>query len=100
MRKSLEDVLTEVRTVPHSEIPKLLGDLEFIKSVAFTRLIEPPPARAPDELLDVNETAKRLHVSPAYLYQNHGKFSFVRRVGNKLLFSANGLDSYLKHKSR
>ena len=99
MRSSLAAVLIEAQKLPLEELPLFLSELEHVKLAAFVRMVCPASATPPDELLDVDECARRLHCSTEYLYANHGKLSFTRRMGKKLLFSSSALNSYLK-KSR
>jgi len=96
VRLELKPALDLARTLAPAELPGLLGDLEEIRVTALARITAPAGEARPDELLDVEQVAKRLHVSRHYLYRHHRKFPFARRVGRKLLFSAAGLDLYLK----
>jgi predicted DNA-binding transcriptional regulator AlpA len=95
MRVSLTAALNEARTLAPPELPRLLGDLEEIRAVAIARLSSPAIETRPDELLDVEQAAARLHVSQAYLYRSARRFPFARRIGRKLLFSSVGIDKYL-----
>ncbi len=95
MRRSLESVLSEAKTIPLEELPQLCGDLELVRVTALAR-IATPAAQAPDELLSVPQAAARLNVSENYLYRNSRRLPFVKRIGRKLLFSSAGLDLYLK----
>ena len=96
MRDSLESALVQARTLAPEELPRLLGDLEEIRATAVARLAAPVAPAPPDELLDVDETAKRMGVSADYLYHRHKRLPFARHVGRSLRFSSMGLDSYLK----
>lgn len=96
MRPQLEFALHLAETLSGEELPRLLGDLEEIRAVALARLSSVHVESRPDELLDVKETAKRLHVSENYLYRNHRSLPFVRPQGRRLLFSSNAIDTYLK----
>jgi len=99
MRPELETALIAARTLPSEELPRLLGDLEEVRATALARLVAPPPAHTgPDELIDVQETSRRLGVSTDYLYRHHHKFPFTRRVGRKLLFSSLGVGQYLRRR--
>ena len=95
MRTELQSVLDLVRTLPASELPAVLGELEQIRATAQARLFAPATAVAPDESLDVDEAARRLGVSADFLYRHSSKYKFVRREGRRLVFSARGLDAYL-----
>jgi len=97
MRPELANALELARTLPVDELPALLGSLCEITSTAQARLLT-TPSTVPvhDELLTVEECAKRMRVSRDYLYRAHRRLPFTRRIGNALRFSANGLDAYLK----
>jgi predicted DNA-binding transcriptional regulator AlpA len=96
MRSELQSALAQARTLATEELPRLLGDLEEIRTTALARLSAPAPAPAPDELLEVPEAAHRLGLSPSYLYHHHKRFPFARKIGRKLLFSSAGLEVYVK----
>jgi excisionase family DNA binding protein len=97
LRSELEFMLTTARTLSPEELPNLLGKLEEIRATALARLTSPkhePPV--PDSLLDVNEAAARLRVSQHYLYRNHRRLPFTRRMGRSLRFSSTGIDQYIR----
>jgi len=96
MRPTLQDALNEAHDLPAKELPRLLGDLEEVRATAQARLLAPPSETAPDELLDVNEAATMLGISADYLYHNHKRYRFTRRMGKRLLFSRAGIEKYLK----
>jgi excisionase family DNA binding protein len=95
MRDSIESVLNLARSLPREELPRLLGDLAEISATASARLSSAVVESRPDELLDVEETARRIGISKDYLYRHQRKFPFARRIGRKLLFSSSGLDKFL-----
>jgi hypothetical protein len=85
------------QSLPQEQLPHFLGCLEEVRAQALIRLVSSPNDRtaAHDELLDVREAARRLHVSEDYIYRNSSKYPFVIRQGRKLLFSAHGLDEFI-----
>jgi hypothetical protein len=94
MNTQLEPVLQAARTLPPAELPRLLGDLEEVRAVAFARLsAAPAPVQQADELLSCRQAAQVLGCSPDYLYKR--EFPFVRRLGRKRMFSRNGIEAYL-----
>ena len=99
MRKELELTLVAARTIAQDELPRLLGDLEEIRATALARLTSPPLAQLPDSLLGVEDAAARLGVSQHYLYRNHPRFPFTRRMGRSLRFSSNGIELYIGRKN-
>jgi predicted DNA-binding transcriptional regulator AlpA len=57
-----------------------------------------PEAPAEDRLLDVEEAARRLAVSPDWLYRRATRLPFTVRPGRTLRFSARGLERYLRQR--
>jgi hypothetical protein len=98
VRPELQPALDAARTLAPEELPHLIGELEELKATCLARLTS-PAIDTKDELLDVPEAAARLSVSTEYLYRNHRRLPFTRRIGKRLLFSSNGLAEYVK-KSR
>lgn len=96
MRNELEIVLMVAKELPPGELPHLLGELEEVRCTALARLTAPAPVPQADELLDTAEAARRLGISRDFLYRNHGEFSFTRRMGRRLLFSALGVEKYIR----
>jgi hypothetical protein len=96
MRPELHIALTAAQTLAPGELPRLLGELEEIRATALARLAAPlPQLQSHDMLLDVEQAASRLGVSRDYLYRNHAKFTFTRRIGKRLLFSSLGIDRHI-----
>lgn len=96
MRRELESASLLAKNLPAADLPEFLGQLETIRVIALARISAPASAAHPDQLLSVEEAAARLHVGCDYLYRHHARLPFTRREGRKLLFSSNGIDSYLK----
>lgn len=96
MRRELEPGLVLARELPPAELVFLIGDLEILKTIALARIFA-PSVPIDDRLIPVAELAERFHVSPDYVYRNKEKYrSFMRPQGNKLLFSSNGANEFLK----
>ena len=98
MTSELDAVLNRARTLATEEIPRFLGELETIRATAWSRLTTTIPAakQAGDELVDIEEAARRLGVSQSFLYRNHGKYAFSRRVGRSLRFSSQGIQNHIE----
>jgi excisionase family DNA binding protein len=100
VRRELESTLIVARTISQEELPRLLGDLEEIRATALARLTYPArEPQLPDSLLAVEEAATRLGVSQHYLYRNHPRLPFTRRMGRSLRFSSNGIEQYIRRKN-
>jgi excisionase family DNA binding protein len=97
VRAELQHVLTAAKELPAEELPRLLGELEEIRCTAMARLAAPvsTPLQS-DELLDVDEAARRLGTSKDYLYRHHANLPFARRMGRSLRFSALGIEKYIR----
>ena len=100
MRTELQTVLTAARELPVGELPHLLGELEEVRVTLLALLSNPVTPPAHDELLPVEDAARRIGVSPDYLYRNHSKLAFTRRIGRKLLLSSLGIDRYITQHHR
>lgn len=62
--------------------------------------VSPDPDTADgDRLLDVDEAARRLGVSPDWLYRRVAKLPFVVRLGRAVRCSAAGLDRYIRQRA-
>jgi hypothetical protein len=97
MRATLELALRDAKELPADELPRLLGDLEEVRATAQSRLLAArAPQAAPDEWLDVKQTAELLKVSRDYLYHNHASLPFAKRLGKRLLFSRTGMERYMR----
>jgi predicted DNA-binding transcriptional regulator AlpA len=94
MNDQLQIVLQAARTLPPAELPRLLGDLEEVRTTALARLSVPAPVPQADELLSVAQASVKLGCSKDFLYR--GKFPFARRLGRKLMFSRVGIEEYLR----
>jgi hypothetical protein len=102
MRRELENALDLARLLPPGELPAFLGTIEEIRVTALARIGAPAAQSRPDESLTIEQAHKRLGVSKSWLYHNWKKFEhkFARQEGTKVLFSSNGIDAYLRGKSK
>jgi hypothetical protein len=99
MRAQLEALLDLSRTIPREDLPSLIAVLAEINAIAFARLVAPASQTAPDSLLNVEQASARLACSQDFLYRNHKRLPFTRRIGSKLLFSSNGIDKYIERRA-
>jgi hypothetical protein len=96
MRAELQSALTAARSLPPEELPGFLGAVEEVRCTAMARLTAPTAAQRADELLAIKAAAERFGVSVDFLYRNHSRFPFVRRIGRTLRFSSLGIDEYIR----
>ena len=80
-----------------AELPRLIGDLEEIRAIAFARLMAPPvPVTQPDEeLLDISEAARRLNLSRTTLYALIGRGELKSRtIGRRRMIPRTALEGF------
>lgn len=102
MRDELKFALKCAQEAPREQLPRFLGELEEVRCIAFGRLFvaQPVTETGPDRLLAIDEASRRLGVSKDYLYRNNKDLPFTRRIGRKLLFSSQGIESYVNQNDR
>jgi hypothetical protein len=100
MRKELEKLRSEIESTERSELAQLIGELSEVSALALARLAAPVAPAPPDETLNVRQAAKRMGISPSYLYKNHRRFKFARHEGGRVVFSSPGLARYLAKTSQ
>lgn len=100
MRK-LAELKEEIGDLAPEQIPAVLGELEELKAKAWAQLLTPngrsrSGIQAPDELVNVQEAARRLELSPDYLYRHASQLPFTVRIGRRLRFSAQGIERFIR----
>jgi hypothetical protein len=104
MRQELQCVLDIVRIVPATDLPRLLGELEEVRTTGLARLTAPVPVEAPgdcngEDVLDVAEAAAYIDMSAKWLYRHYTIIPHVRiGFGSKprLKFRRRDLDAWLE----
>jgi hypothetical protein len=96
-----EDLVDLVARARAEDLPRLIGDLEAAKAAAFLRLTSPAAATRPTPTagnLSVDVAAKRLGVSPAYVYKNAATLPFVVRIGRRVVCDAAALEKWARQR--
>jgi predicted DNA-binding transcriptional regulator AlpA len=88
--------LKAAQNLPQEQLPRYLADLEECKATAMARLLTPAPAPTQEDYLTAKQAAAKLGCSRDFLYKSD--FPFCVRLGGKRLFSAQGIDEYLRRK--
>src|SRR5262249_25005565 len=78
-----------------AEIPGLLILLAAVQAQLAARTFGADARTAGDELLTVDEAAKRLGLSTTWLYRHASKLPFTVRVNRQVRFSAPRPDTYI-----
>ncbi len=101
----LAELERELATLGADELPRLLGELERLRAATWARLAglsangqSRTGHDQPDELLDVEEAARRLSLSCDHLYRHAKELPFTVRIGRRLRFSAKGLERYIRQR--
>ena len=99
-RSILAELEKTLSDLSFQEAPTLLGELERLKAMIWTRLMRPSPndqgrpanKSEPDQLLTPEEAGQLLGVTPRWLYRHAKRLPFTRRLSRKTLrFSEAGL---------
>jgi excisionase family DNA binding protein len=90
---------------PPEELPALLAALAAIATGAAARFLaaaadDRTAEHGTDRNLGIAEAAQRLGVSKDFLYRRAKRLPFTRRIGRRLLFSANGLEAWNRRRAR
>jgi predicted DNA-binding transcriptional regulator AlpA len=97
----LDKILSAVAPAPLPELPRILGQLREAEATALARLCTTVAAPASSEqLLDVEEAAKRLNISTDYLYRHWRQLPFARKLPFGLRFSESGLNAYIRNSQK
>ena len=98
MRPELQNALTAAKNLPPEDLPRLLGDLEEIRTTAMARLYSQPAPAERDQVLDVDAASRMLGQSPSWLYDHHHELPFTRRLPGSISlgFSRLGIEKYLR----
>ena len=58
-----------------------------------------PNGTEPDQLVDIDKAAELMSVAKRWLYDNHHRLPFTRRIGSRQLrFSLHGLQRYIRRR--
>lgn len=96
-----DELIRDADGLPVEELPAFVGALVEAEERARLRLrlVEIAPARSttePDVSVSVDEAARRLAISPSYVYKNAARLPFVVRIGRRLTCSAVALERWRK----
>jgi hypothetical protein len=76
MRQELQCVLDVIRPLPAPDLPRLLGELEEVRTTALARLtappVEAPTNRDGQDVLDVDAAAAYINMSVKWVYRHQG----------------------------
>ncbi len=103
MRQDLQSVLDAVGTLPADQLPRLLGELEEVRTTALARLTAPLVEASTDridlDVLDVAGAAAFIGMSQKWIYRHyeilpHLRLGFGKRP--RLRFRRNDLSAWLE----
>jgi predicted DNA-binding transcriptional regulator AlpA len=94
---------TRIETLPRPVAIALYRDVVVVEALLRAHLlalsaapVEPAPLPSEDRLLNIDEAAARLRVTPNWLYRHRHTLPFTRKLGRRSLrFSEQGLQKYL-----
>jgi len=90
-----------IANAPPHTLPTLVMALSAKLTLAAARCLEfrndlPHAVPTRDGNLSAHEAAVRLGVSKSYLYRHASRLPFARKIGRRVLFSANGLERWIR----
>jgi predicted DNA-binding transcriptional regulator AlpA len=96
--RETDALLDLARVLPAADLPEFLGAIERVRVTALARLTAPVQevSAGADRLVGISEAAERLACSTSYLYRNADRFPFTRRRGRRLVFSSNGISTFIQ----
>jgi predicted DNA-binding transcriptional regulator AlpA len=102
LRAGLAAVASLPGEIPADQLPELVGDLARAQAALLTAASHAPAVAQreverpnEDRMLDVNEAAALLRVTPRWLYR-HGDLPFTRRISRKVVrYSRAGIQRWL-----
>ncbi len=79
-------------------LSEALGEAEKLKARLWVRLyaLTVPRQEDADRLLEVDEAARLLSLSPDTLYRRAGQLPFTVRIGGSVRFSALGIQKFIR----
>jgi len=84
------------------ELPALVGALAQAQAVALARLTTPRlenhETSGQEGNLSAEEAARRLGVSPSYIYKNARSLPFTARIGRRVVCTARGVDRWVRQR--
>jgi excisionase family DNA binding protein len=97
LAQAIENLAQAVQTVPVGELPALLGQVERVKALGWSRMLTGPVSMTgeAEELLTMAEAARRLSIptSRAYELARQKKLPAVK-IGKYVRVSAQALAAY------
>jgi hypothetical protein len=95
-------LLHAVAEAPPAELPALVGALAQAHAVALARLTMPRPENREPQPREGNisaeEAARRLGVSPSYIYKNARTLPFTARIGRRVVCNIRGVDRWSRQR--
>ncbi len=103
LTETLRNLEAAISSVPMAEIPALLGSLERVKAIGWSRMVirpqlEPQPeTTSKSTLLTAQQVAERLNVPKSFVYEaaRQGKLKPVKLGEKYVRFTQGTVDDYL-----
>ena len=94
-----------VTATPREQLVELVGDLAAAHAEAFLRLAAPTSPSASADVcnegnISVDEAARRLGMSGQWIYRHADRLPFVRKIGRRVLCSAQGVAEWSDRQRR
>ncbi len=103
LQPHLDALERAIASATPEEVPALAGELERLRISLWARVMAScdPPLSGPssnghERLLTAAQAAERMGISRPWLYKNADRLPFTVRLSRRVLFSARGLEEWLR----
>ena len=91
----------QLLSVPHSEIPAIVGELEQAKTTLLARLLEPENCEPEEDLLlTADQVAEKLQVDRKWVYRHKARLGAIPLSKKHLRFPSSALDAYIRRRGK
>jgi len=99
LQPHLDAIDRSISEAAPGQVPAIIATLSAKIGAAAARMMQVTAESkdmcvGADENLSTTEAARRLGVSPAFLYKNASRLPFTVRIGRRVLFSSSGLERW------
>lgn len=109
VQQAIEEMAASISDVSAADCPQVIGELERLKTMTQLRMFngsgsslskEVPSLGDPVQYLNVEEVAKRFHVTPKWLYRHKRQMPHSQPSRKLLLFPERAITSWFASRKR
>lgn len=109
VQQAIEEIAASISEASAADCPQVIGELERLKVMTQLRMLnnsgaliakEHPSQAEPGQYLNVEEVAKRFHVTPKWLYRHKRQMPHSQPSRKLLLFPERAITSWFASRKR